>query len=64
MKTLNDSFKNAERILNSLDAENEVFIYSIISKGFDGLTTIKKGFSKGLLKGLSVSEEEFIRAIR
>ncbi|EAR84072.1 hypothetical protein TTHERM_00756060 (macronuclear) [Tetrahymena thermophila SB210] len=58
------SLKCAEDILESLDGQNEIFIYNIISKQFDGLITLKKGFSKGLIKNLDVSDDEFIKSVQ
>ncbi|KAL4430437.1 hypothetical protein ABPG74_013287 [Tetrahymena malaccensis] len=61
---IKQSLKCAEDILESLDGENEIFIYNIISKQFDGLVTLKKGFSKGLIKNLDVNDDEFIKSVQ
>lgn len=57
--------RNAEAILSSLNPDTEVFIYNVIRKAADGgIVTVKKGFSKGLVRSLGVAEDEFIQAVR
>lgn len=58
------SLLKAEEILSQLNGEEEIFIYSIISKRFDGLSTLRRGFSSGLIKNLGVSEEEFAKSVK
>lgn len=61
---LQESLKRSDEILESLNPLDEIFIYNIISKSFGGMITIKKGYSRGLIKSLGVCDDEFERAVR
>lgn len=61
---LAESLKKAEEILETLNPTEEIFIYNIISKQFNGMVTIKKGFSRGLINNLGVSDDEFEAVVK